>query len=263
MTPVRRPPKIVPPFACGLALAVLAGCGPADVGSDLVWTSRFESGGLDEWSAVPGGDATSYPMPPNLVEASSEHAHTGTFGAKLTIDTTSTGVQQNAWLMRKGGLPAEAYYSAWYYLPRSAAVGTYWVIFKLRMRATDDDPKTESELFDLDLVNLPSGEMSVVLFDHRVGSMVPLDVTDPVVPVGVWFQVEALYHNANDPSGRIVYWLDGKKIFDRSGPTSATPWVEWDACSVALDLTPPEEVVYIDDCAVSRSRVGPAGVIAE
>jgi hypothetical protein len=24
-----------------------------------------------------------------------------------------------------------------------------------------------------------------------------------------------------------------------------------------------EEVIYIDDCAVSRSRVGPAGVIAE
>jgi hypothetical protein len=142
-------------------------------------------------------------------------------------------------------------------------VGTYWVIFKLRMRSVFDDPKTEAELFDLDLVNLPSGEMSVVLFDHRVNGSVPLDVPDPVVPVGVWFQVEALYRAANDPSGHIAFWIDGRKIFDRSGATSPTPWVEWDACSVALDLTPPEEVVYIDDCAVSRSRVGPDGIIAE
>jgi hypothetical protein len=249
-------------IAVALALAALAGC-RADVGSDVVWTSRFEGAGFDEWNGVPGGNATSYPMPPNLIEVSSEHAHTGTFAAKLTIDTTMAGVQQNAWLVRKGDLPTEAYYSAWYYLPRSAAVGTYWVINKLRMRATVDDSRTEEELFDLDLVNLPSGEMSVILFDHRVNGAVPLDVTDPVVPVGVWFQVEALYRNANDATGRIAYWIDGKKIIDRSGPTSPTPWVEWDACSVALDLTPPQEVVYVDDCAVSRSRVGPAGVIAD
>jgi hypothetical protein len=39
--------------------------------------------------------------------------------------------------------------------------------------------------------------------------------------------------------------------------------VEWDACSVGEDLTPSTTTLYIDDCAVSLSRVGPSGIIAE
>ena len=59
------------------------------------------------------------------------------------------------------------------------------------------------ELYDLDLVNLDSGEMSLQLYDHRRQAIVPLDVADPVVPVGQWFQIEAFYRNAQDSTGRL------------------------------------------------------------
>jgi hypothetical protein len=42
-----------------------------------------------------------------------------------------------------------------------------------------------------------------------------------------------------------------------------TTWVEWDVCSSAANLMPETVTVYVDDCAVSQSRVGPAGALTE
>jgi hypothetical protein len=252
--------------ACALIGLAGAGCGPTlDVGSDVLWSARFEGGTFGEWTGTPGGGVNANPMPPNLVEVSIDHTHKeSSYAAKLTIDAGPDGTQQNAGLVRKGNLPTEAYYSAWYYVPHSVTVGTFWVIFKFRMRAVAEDPTSESELYDFDLVNLPTGEMSVQLYDHRMGGFaVPLDVASPVVPVGVWFQVEAFYRNAPDATGRVTYWLDGQQVVDVANHAMApTPWVEWDAVSVGVNLTPSMEVLFIDDCAVSLTRVGPSGIIA-
>jgi len=180
--------------------------------------------------------------------------------AKLTIDAPPGGSRGSSVLLRAGdSLPSEAYYSAWYYLPRSISVGMYWVIFKFRQQ----DQATMDELYDLDLINLPTGEMSVQLYDHRRGN-VDLDVPSPVVPVGQWFQVEAFYRNTQDATGRLTIWLDGRQIVDIANqPMAPTPWIEWNACSIGQDLTPSMAVLYVDDAAVSRTRVGPGGVIAD
>jgi hypothetical protein len=247
-------------FAAVLTIAIGAGCGPQlDVGSDVLWTALHEGGNFDEWSSNSGGGASAFPDT-NTIEVSSERPHHGRFAAKLSIDTSAADMQQNAGLSRNDALPVEAYYSAWYYLPRSVAVGTFWVIFKFQMQ----DASTGNQLYDLDLVNLPSGEMSLALYDHRRGDDVPLDVQDPVVPVGHWFQVEAFYRNAQDDTGRVTYWLDGRQIVDIAGQRMApTPWIEWNACSVGENLTPGAVVLFIDDCAISRTRVGPAGIISK
>ena len=259
---MRRLPALLGTMA---ALAA-AGCGPRlDVGSDVLWSARFEDGTLDEWTGTPGGLVSANPMPPNMVEVSNNPTHhESAYAAKLTIDAGPDGTQANAALSLKGNLPTEAYYSAWYYLPHSVTVGTFWVIAMFRMRTVADDPTTEAELYDLDLVNLPTGEMSLQLFDHRMGGfVVPLDVTNLVVPVDVWFQIEGFYRNAPDTTGRVTYWLDGQEVVDVANHAMApTPWVEWSAVSIGVNLTPSQEVLYIDDCAVSLTRVGPNGIIA-
>jgi len=254
--------------ATALAL-VCGGCGPdLDIGSDVLWSARFESGSFDEWTAVPGRGAQAFPMNAasgmtNKIEVSSERAHHGSYAAQLTIDASTAGMQQNALLSRAGDLPVEAYYSAWYYLPRSVTVGTFWVIFKFRQRTVASDDSTAGELFDLDLRAIPSGEMTVLLYDHRQGRNVPLDVADPVVQVSAWFHVEAFYRNTQDSTGRLTYWLNGRLIKDITGQAMApTSWIEWNACSIGETLTPSPTVLFIDDCAVSRSRVGPDGLIA-
>lgn len=243
--------------------ALIAGCGPLDVGSDLVWTARFEIGDFSEWTGVAGGNAQAFPTPPNTISLSDGQAHGGDRAAALSITTGSDATQENAELSRAGELPAEAYYSAWYYLPRSVSVGTFWVIFKFRARTTADDPSTTTELYDIDLTTLPSGEMTLELYDHGTMADLPLDVASPIVPVESWFQLEAFYRPAADATGRLTVWLDGRQVIDLSGmPISATPWVEWDVCSVGEDLTPQMVTIYVDDCAISRSRVGPVGRLA-
>ena len=264
----RRRPRASPrllAIAGVLAAACAAACGPdLDVGSDILWSARFEGGTFDEWTLARGRGAQAFPTDPNnKVEVTTERAHTGTHAARLTIDASNAGVQENALLSRADDLPTEGYYSAWYYLPRSVTVETFWVIFKFRQRTVATDATTEAELFDLDLVDLTGGDMSVVLYDHRVGRNIPLDVTAPVVQVGRWFHIEAFYRNAPDSTGRLTYWLDGNLIKDIDGqPMAPSSWIEWDACNVGETLSPNPAVLYIDDCAISRTRVGPGGVIA-
>lgn len=259
-TPRRR--AIARAAGVAIVLVLAAGCGPRlDVGSDLLWTGLFEGNTFDEWMGDSAGAALAFPAPPNLIEVSNERVRHGGYAARLTIDAPPGGSRGSAVLARSGDLPAQGYYSAWYYLPRSIAVGNYWVIFKFRHQ----DQSTMDELYDMDLVNLDSGEMSLQLYDHRRPGVVPLDVTNPIVPVGQWFQIEAFYfnsRNAADATGRLTFWLDGRQIVDIADPTS-TPLIEWNACSIGENLTPSTAVLYVDDCAVSRSRVGPTGIIAD
>lgn len=253
--------------AAGLAglaalAAVIGGCGERlDVGSDVIWTAELETGDLSEWLDAPGGSVTALSASA-VAEVSSDRVHRGAHAARLTIDAPAGAGQQTISLSRKGGLPTAGYYSAWYYLPRTTTVAAYWVVFKMRRRDVADDATTEHELFDVDLASMPTGEMGLQLYDHRTAGTVPLLRPDVVVPAGVWFQIEAFYRNAPDETGHFTVWLDGVEVADLGGSaTSQTPWVEWAVVSVGDSLDPSTAVIYVDDCAVSRTRVGPTGVI--
>jgi hypothetical protein len=247
-----------------LMVTAAAGCAPrAELGSDLLWVSDFEVGTFAEWSGEAGGAANADPAP-NAIEVSGEHTRRGRFAAKLTIVATASGVQVNTGLVRRGGLPQAAYYSAWFYLPRTVDVGTFWTIFKFRRRFVIDDPTSDAELYDLDIITLPTGEMTLRVYDHRVPGDITLDMPNAIVPVGRWFQIEAYFDNAQDDTGRITYWLDGAEVVDVRGmPMGPTPWVEWDAVNVGENLSPSPVTLFIDDAAISRSRVGPDGVLGD
>ena len=249
----------------GVALAsgFLSACGGSiDIGSDVLWAARFEGRSFDEWTGTPGGGAGASSAT-GSVEVSGDQAHAGRFAAKLVVAAPAGAGAQGAVLSRKGDLPAGGYYSAWYYLPETAAVGQYWVIFKLRRRMVVDDPASEGELFDLGFKDA-NGELSLQLFDHRIDAVVPLRGGGRVVAVGVWFQIEVYYRNAPDASGALAVWFDGEPVLDLdSGATSPTPWIEWDVLNLADTLTPSTAALFVDDCALSRRRVGPAGRIGD
>jgi hypothetical protein len=241
---------------------MLTGCDPRlDAGSDVLWAALFEGDNFDEYNGPPSGYTSAFPAP-SAVAASADRPHRGKFGARLTIDAGPDGVQENAGLVLDTGLPEDAYYSAWYYLPQSVTVGTFWVIFKFRMQTVADDPASDTELFDLNVDDLPSGALTLRFFDHRTGTDIPPDVPDPIVPVGQWVHIEAHYRNRPDASGRLTFWLDGRQVLDRAGAMAPTPWVGWDVVNVGQNLTPSLNVLYVDDCAVSLRRVGPDGFIS-
>ena len=247
----------------GLGWLWASACGERlDVGSDLLWTARFEGDSFVEWTSVEGGGTFVFPTT-NLVEPTSDRVHDGKYAAKVTLTAPADGSQATANLVRSGNLPDEAYYSAWYYLPQTAQVTGYWVLMKFRMRTTATDPNSATELYDIDLKSLASGEMALMIYDHTQDKELALSVIDPVVPAGgAWFQVEAYYRNASDATGRLRVWLDGQEVADVVKPTGTPGWVEWDVGSVADNLTPQTVTVYVDDCAISRTQVGPTGLLA-
>jgi hypothetical protein len=240
------------------------GCGQdLDVGSDLLWTSRFEGGNFAEWTPARFGFGSSSATAPNTIEVSSERTHQGSlYAAKLTVSGTATnpgGIGSS--LVQNGGLPTQAYYSAWYYLPQSVTVTHYWVIMKFR--AELGNPPTQGELFDVNFTNPSAGVMSLRVYDHR-SSDLPLSVRQPPeVPVNTWFQLEAFYRDASDSTGRLTLWLNGQQILDWQGATGLTSWVAWDVVSVGETLFPEPAILYVDDCAISQTRVGPTGLLAE
>jgi hypothetical protein len=242
-------------------LAVFSGCGEnLYAGSDVLWAALHEGGNFDEWVNAGGGaNATNQ----NSVVVSNEQAHHGIWSAKLSIGNT-TGAQQDAVLVLRSAPTSDGYFSAWYYLPQPVNVGVFWVIMKFRMRLVADDPTTSQELYDLNLRTLMNGTMSLRLYDHRMGiGDVVFQKPDPPIPVGKWFQIEAYYRNAPDNTGRFTLWLDGDQVLDVSGKAMGpSPWVGWEASSIGQNLTPNAAVLYIDDAAISETRVGPAGVIA-
>jgi hypothetical protein len=164
-------------------------------------------------------------------------------------------------------LPDQGYYSSWFYLPQSASLPNapvlqYWAIMRFRARTVADDPSAAFDLYDIDLRSSASGAMTLRVFDYALFADAAMVESDPPVPVGRWFQVEAFYRNAPDANGRLSVWLDGRLVADIAKPTGASGWVGWRVGNMGLNLDPKTVTLYLDDCALSRVRVGPTGLLA-
>jgi hypothetical protein len=245
------------PLAAAVALAPPS-CAPRlDLGSDLLWSAKHESGDLSEWSTgAPGGGVAD--TPDATVAVTTEVAHTGKYAVKLT--NSAVGAIKTARLWHQADFPEEAYYSVWYYLPRAYQTSVDWTI--LQFRSPTDDPAIISQFMDVDLRSLPGGELILTLFDHRP-QYLRFPTPDPalLVPVGRWFQIEVFYRNIPDDTGRFTLWLDGKLNYDIVGrPMTPSKTVYWTPCSVSEDISPTQSEIYVDDAAVSPARLTPRAI---
>jgi hypothetical protein len=297
---------------------LLAGCAqPLDLGSDVIWSTDFERGDLSDWSAPPGtGGVYLADAGPSdaAFEISDAEAHSGQFSARFTsvagAQPTSRYPPGGGGLYKNAVFPAQAYYSAWYFIPQSYQTLSDWTILKLMvppsagqasnagsgdaapdatlgagdagaasaLDASDgadagdggtipDDAAAPAarngELLSLLLRYLPPN-LTLVLSDPRPAfHEAPLPDPVPAVPIGRWFQVECLFKNVSDAGGggEIVVWLDGRQIYDSVRPFGYNTAVYFTPCSLADDLDPSSAELFIDDVAVSWSRVSPRGVL--
>jgi hypothetical protein len=241
-------------------LALLAGCRSSlNLGSNVIWSTDHESGDLSDWLADSGGGT--YSSAADGATVSKERAHSGRFSLRLlTATAAGGGPRAGAW--REGAFPKEAFYSAWYYLPRTYQTISFWTILKFETHFTAGDLAHVDELIDVNLRAAPGGELIVYVFDHRREYLQsPIAQPTPIVPVGRWFHLEAFYRNANDDTGRLTIWLDGGQIYDiAQRPTGADPSVYWTPCNVTDDISPDPAEIFVDDAAIALSRVGPTGV---
>jgi hypothetical protein len=278
-------------------ICALAACDhPLDLGTDIIWSTDFETGDFSDWEKPPGTGGQYGGGGPSdaSVVVSSEQAHSGRYAAKFTnvadFPTPSippASLINGSGLFKEGPFPQGAYYSAWYFIPQSYETISGWNILQFNVpgdavvpndvdasagldaSSADAGSVPPSDLLDLSLGSLPPGQrMALFLSDSRrqyLTSALPSNV--PFVPIGRWFQIECYYNNTPTSSGELTVWLDGVQVYDVHRPMSSNPSVYFMPCSLADDLTPPSAVtpvsaiLFLDDVAISWSRVTPQGIL--
>jgi hypothetical protein len=241
--------------------------------SGLVWFADYETGDTSQWDgAWITGDASS--------EITTTMAHSGRYGNALTISNangsgSTPGVRmtyQGRGLADKTdpkNLPTAAYYSAWYYVPDHVTV-TWWNILQWKTGYDDGTGRTARPLYWHDLYNEDDGtlylELKTRVNDNGqwVEDLATTLATSPMpVPIGQWFHLESYYKWDRNGNGKLTTWLDGIQIWNVSGITTEFDWPfnvykrEWTINNYAHDTTPTTHTIYVDDAAISTSRLGP------
>lgn len=242
-----------------LALVASACRAPLDVGSDVVWAADHESGTLRDWSEGDAGGLRPDPTK-SLVEISDSFAHGGQFSLKLT-DLGASDTDGPA-TYRDLSFPPDAYYSAWYYLPRAYQTNSQWTIQIFRSRS-DANPNVVNHGHDLNLRMLPGGRVILYVYSHdRNHLQAPLANPPAFVPIEGWFHIESFYTARTDQTGQLKVWLDDRLVYDlQNRQTAGSADVQWGPCNIAEDVQPappappgPPEI-YVDDAAISLVRV--------
>ena len=179
--------------------------------------------------------------------------------AKAALRAVSDGASDDisaGIAIREGSMLSDTCYSAWYYLPTLVTVTKVWLFYKFRSRSVADQPSSDVDMWDLDVVTGQNQALVLSLYRHDREEMAVAESVS--VPVERWFQLESCLLAANDSSGHLRVWLDGASAFELTAQlTMPSQYVEWNVGSIGEALNPVSASVYVDDAAVSTRRLGP------
>jgi len=198
--------------------------------------------------------------------ASRDRARKGYWSVKQTISGTAvSGTRLFRW---NEPVPnRELYYSVWYFIPRRHVVNLYGWTNWLQYKSATTDGKNDPFFF-LSMGNRQgSGAMH-----FQLGWWRGLKIEGPApgqfggrswassmdIPVGRWFHVEARHVCAGDFTGAIQVWQDGVQIFNQGGVRTRylNGNCQWSVNNYGEKTTPSPVVIYVDDVAISKTRVG-------
>lgn len=250
-------------MVAALALACLGACKPAlvvgdyqcsDTGADggpsstdpiaVPWETGFENGPCDYYKVA----GFCYRFPPLSFRLVDWPVHTGQYAAEITVVTrTDGGPQPQGRCVRQGVLPVEAYYGAWYLVPKATTVVKtsatdvgLWNLFHFGGGNTG--------LWDVSLVNGPNGELNLHLYDFLREE--PRG-DSPAIPIGRWFHVVLYLKRAKDTTGAVALYLDDQKVVELTDlVTDNTDSGQWYVGNLASATDPPDCTVYVDDITI-------------
>lgn len=243
-------------FALTSAVAALGCSEPLELGNDVVWSADQENGNLLSWTADGSGD-TLLPSTDSTVDVSSEAAHRGRNAVKLVNPAAWKNEDDGPELFHSAGVLDDAYYSAWFLLPENYKLEPQMTLMRLRSRDPGGGELYNGE--ELQLRSVPAGGYVLQIFHNNAGFLLePLADPAPRVEAGRWFQLEARYEPRS--AGRLRVWLDGQLSYDLPGrPGAAGTELVLGICNVAETAKPAPLVLFVDDAAVSLSRVSVTG----
>ena len=132
-------------------------------------------------------------------------------------------------------------------MPTFARPTTYWVFFSFHAGAS-------TPLWDLKLSALPDDTLALQLLHHDTGDVAALRAR--TVPLGRWFQVQALYETTGAPTDALRIWQDGELLYDIQGPEAApVADLGWTVGTLTDGLTPSPTSLSIDDAFIATRQI--------
>jgi hypothetical protein len=236
------------------AADVTADLGPAETeptdvpAAGILWSSNAESGDFSDWQrggAIQGG--TYQQM--TTVMVADQQAHSGTRAYRINFDSSNDQDHMAEFYRRVETAPA--YYSAWFYIPEAHAPTTFWTVLYFFYQLQPGTAFSRRGLWDINL-----NRQSAYFFDETSRRQVDAQPRKPY-PIAQWFHLEA-YFSYEGRNGHIRVWLDGEQILDVPNLGAApSDDLYWGVGSDTDGLTPAGCTLYVDDAAISTSRVGP------
>lgn len=171
--------------------------------------------------------------------------HSGRYAAAFHITSSDRDAIQ-ARCVRQGALPSEAYYGAWYFVPKVATNTAVWNLFHFQ----GGQPTGLHGLWDVSLVNTPRGELRLVVFDFLSGVVRSPAITR-AIPIGEWFHLQLHLKRAADRTGSVALYQDGQQIFEVTNViTDDSQWGQWYVGNYADGLMPADSTLYVDDVTI-------------
>ncbi len=232
---------------------------------DLIWYATHEGRNISEWKQhgdfLRQGSSGNYELVTNPV-------HGGKYAVALSIDTKSqsdTGAHA-AYLFYWDELPDEAdYYSAWYYIPSNINPGSWWNIWQWKSTFNHNSDLSKP-MWSLDVGSGYNGFSVILMYRPDLDNeKVTYKNNDIVLPKDTWFQIEGYFKKAVDKTGQVIIWLDGKEIFnvDNVVTVLGDRTVHWSINNYADDISPSPATIYVDDAAISWTRIGTNWLLPE
>jgi hypothetical protein len=230
----------------------------------LPWETSFENGFCD-YTAVAG---FCYRFPPINFRLVDQPVHSGKYAVEITVVTrTDGGDQPQGRCAREGVLPVEAYYGAWYLIPKTATVlpspdgkeRGLWNLFHIvRGTSWQWDVSLDNPLPAADGGTIADGghggkstDLLLLLYGRVPGS--PLTAWGPAIPIGRWFHIVLYLKRAKDKTGAAALYLDGEKVAEMTNivtDPSPADKAQWYVGNLAAAVDPPECTVYMDDVTI-------------
>jgi hypothetical protein len=237
-----------------------------EAGNMLEW---YKDGGGAEHLGMDGtyqGTGTGPTVAPDgsSSQASRDFAHSGSWSAKLSLPGTG-GIR--LWRWNEPMQNRELYYSVWYYFPRGYTVGQNGWNNILQYKSRTSDGKNDP-FFLMQWKNQGTA-MYPSLYWWQPSSMEgpqpgqfgqrTWDFPNVPIPVGRWFNIEVRYVCAGDFTGAIQVWQDGVQLIRLEGIRTAFPGGDciWAVTNYAQNISPAPYNMYVDDAAISRTRINP------
>lgn len=214
---------------------------------ELPWETGFENGFCDYADA--GGFC--YANPSASYEIVTSPVHSGMYaGAFHVAGLEGDGLQARC--ARHGILPEAAYYGAWFYVPVPITTSDNFNLFHFDGGGAD----VHHDLWDVSLALDADGELSAYVFDFLRRMTRPTGAAGRV-PVGEWFHLEVYWVRAADATGTFELYVDGSRALSLTDlVTDDSAAGEWYVGSLATELEPRPNTLYVDDVSVSDTPRG-------